>query len=111
VGSGRGWSRRLRFARRLARPSAPRTSLIPGSDGTAGHVDDLSARPPELKLFARIERLGGEEAALLAVPRESRTEEQYERLRAISAELDRVWERLRERAERLARGREAGRAP
>ena len=66
-------------------------------------VKDLSAIPPELELFARIEGLAGEEAALLAVARENRDREQHERLRAVSAELDRIWERLRERAERLGR--------
>jgi hypothetical protein len=62
---------------------------------------DLSPIPKELELFARIEGLVGEEAALLAVPREDRNRDQHERLRAVSAELDRIWERLRERAERL----------
>jgi hypothetical protein len=77
-------------------------SMIPGPDVAASHVEDLSPIPPELKLFARIEGLAGEEAALLAVSREHRTQEQHERLRAISAELDRIWEHLRERAERLS---------
>jgi hypothetical protein len=72
-------------------------------------VKDLSPIPPELELFARIEGLIGEEAALLAVARESRDREQHDRLRAVSAELDRIWERLRERAERL--GREHGSCP
>jgi hypothetical protein len=72
---------------------------------------DLSPIPAELELFARIEGLVGEEAALLAEPLEHRRQEQRERLRAISGELDRIWEKLRERAERLAesrRGRDEG---
>ena len=63
-------------------------------------VKDLSPLPPELELFARIEGLVGEEAALLTVAREHRDGEQHQRLRAVSAELDRIWERLSERAAR-----------
>jgi hypothetical protein len=37
---------------------------------------------------------------LLEVPHEKRNQEQHERLRAIREELDRIWEKLRERAER-----------
>jgi hypothetical protein len=62
---------------------------------------DLSSIPPELQLFARIESLVGEEARLLAEPLESRRREQRERLRVIADELDRIWEKLRERAQRL----------
>jgi hypothetical protein len=64
-------------------------------------ADDLSPIPYELRLFARIEGLVGEEAALLAIPHEKRRRDQHERLRAISAELDRIWEMLRERTHRL----------
>jgi hypothetical protein len=67
-------------------------------------VKNLSPIPPELALFARIEGLVGEEAAILAVPLHERRREQRERLHAISAELDRIWETLRERAERIAQG-------
>jgi hypothetical protein len=63
-------------------------------------IKDLSPIPPELELYARIEGLVGEEAAILAVAEEERRQEHHERLRAISAELDRIWEHLRERAER-----------
>jgi hypothetical protein len=70
-------------------------------------VKDLSPIPPELELFARIEGLVGEEAVLLAIPRERRDQKQHERLVALSAELDRIWERLRERVERLGRGHES----
>ncbi|MGZ6575845.1 MAG: DUF2630 family protein, partial [Solirubrobacteraceae bacterium] len=64
-------------------------------------VKDLSPIPPELELFARIEGLVGEEAALLAIPRRARKREQRNRLREISAELDRIWEKLQERAAHL----------
>jgi hypothetical protein len=57
-------------------------------------VKDRSPIPPELELFARIEGLVGEEAALLAIPREKRDQKQHERLLTLSAELDRIWERL-----------------
>ncbi|MGZ4175430.1 MAG: DUF2630 family protein [Solirubrobacteraceae bacterium] len=64
-------------------------------------VKDLSPIPPELQLFARIENLVGEEARLLAIPLQHRREVHRERLREISHELDRIWEMLRKRAERL----------
>jgi hypothetical protein len=57
---------------------------------------------PELRAYAHIEGLIGEEVALLAVPEADRTREQHERLHAVRTELDRIWERLRQRAERLA---------
>jgi hypothetical protein len=53
--------------------------------------------------FAHIEGLVGEEDALLRIPAEERTHEQHTRLRAIEHDLDRVWAKLRERAERLGR--------
>jgi hypothetical protein len=62
----------------------------------------MNAELPEEGLFARIEGLVGQEDALLRIPAQERTEEQHERLRSIARELDRVWEKLRERAERLA---------
>jgi hypothetical protein len=65
------------------------------------HVKDLSAVPEEIETFARIEGLVGEEAALLSIPRRTRNRAQRERLKAISAELNRIWSRLRERAESL----------
>ena len=67
----------------------------------ADEVKALSPIPGELELFARIEGLVGEEAALLAVQREHRRQKQHERLRAISDELDRIWASLGGRAERL----------
>jgi hypothetical protein len=68
-------------------------------------LKDLSPIPEELKLFARIEGLIGEEAALLAIPLQQRREEQRQRLKAISAELDRIWDCLRARARRISDAR------
>jgi hypothetical protein len=62
--------------------------------------DALAPEPADLKLFARIEGLVGEEAALLTIPARERGQHQHDRLREITAELDRIWEKLRERAER-----------
>ena len=53
----------------------------------------------EMALFARIEGLIGEEAALLAIPARERTKEEDGRLRRISDELDRIWASLRRRSE------------
>lgn len=64
-------------------------------------TDDFVPEPAELRLFAHIEGLVGEETALLAIPAKERTREQHDRLHAITAELDRAWEKLRERAARL----------
>jgi hypothetical protein len=66
-------------------------------------VSDIAPVPADVAAFARVERLTGEEHALLMIPAKERTREQHERLDSISAELDRVWQKLRERAERLAR--------
>jgi hypothetical protein len=76
-------------------------SLYAQAGLTPDKVRDLSPVPPELELFARIEGLVGEERALLAVPLEQRKQQQHERLRAIGDELDRIWEKLSERAKRL----------
>ena len=63
---------------------------------------DLASVPQDAGLFAHIEDLVGQEHALLLIPAHERTEKQRDRLRDIGAELDRITERLRERAERLA---------
>jgi hypothetical protein len=65
---------------------------------------------PELRAYAHIEGLIGEEVALMGIPEARRTREQGERLHAVRTELDRIWERLRQRAERLARAGPAGHA-
>jgi hypothetical protein len=51
-------------------------------------VRDLSKIPPGLELFARVEGLIGEEAALLPVPHEERQQEHHERLSVVAEELD-----------------------
>jgi hypothetical protein len=61
---------------------------------------------PELGLYARLEGLVGEELRLLSIAEEKRTEAEREKLRRIGEELDRMWNRLRERAERLRPGYE-----
>jgi hypothetical protein len=71
--------------------------------GPARTKDDLAPVPEGLRLFARIERLCGEEEALLAIPARDRSRQEHDRLRAIAEELDHAWERLRERAQRLGR--------
>jgi Protein of unknown function (DUF2630) len=63
--------------------------------------EDFAPTPEGLDTYARIEGLTGEERRLMAVAHDERTAEQHERLRAIGAELDRAFEKLRERAERL----------
>jgi hypothetical protein len=70
-------------------------------EGPTGPPEELSPRPPGLEEFARTEGLVGEEDALLRVPPEQRDEKTERRLKEVSAELDRMWEHLRQRAERL----------
>jgi hypothetical protein len=64
--------------------------------------DELAPEPAWLGDYARIEGLIGEEDALLRIPAHERSEAQKERLRSIGDELDRMWDALRRRAERLA---------
>jgi hypothetical protein len=59
----------------------------------------------DAEVFARIENLMGEEDALLRIPARDRSAHQHERLRLIGEELDRAFEKLRERGERRARAR------
>jgi Protein of unknown function (DUF2630) len=65
--------------------------------------EDFEPGSPDIELFARVEGLVGEEAALLAIPDKDRSPHHHARLKAIEEELDRVFEHLRERAERLGR--------
>ena len=58
----------------------------------------------QVDAYAHIEGLCCEEDELLEVAEHERTREQHERLHAIAAELDAVWERLRERAHRPGSG-------
>jgi hypothetical protein len=90
-------------------PTDRLVSFYPQAGVPPQDVKDLSPIPPELSLFARIEGLVGEEAAILAVPLHERSREQRERLHAVSAELGRIWETLRERTERIAHGHESSR--
>jgi hypothetical protein len=62
---------------------------------------DYVPEPRDLELFAHVEGLMGEEASLLAIPHEDRGQHHHERLKAIGEELDRAFEKLRERAERV----------
>jgi hypothetical protein len=80
-------------------------TLPPHPEFIGERLNELSPIPEELKLFARVEHMVGEEARLLAEPVERRKQEQRERLRAIGEELDRIFETLRERAERLGKKR------
>jgi hypothetical protein len=57
--------------------------------------------PSDFDSYAHIEGLVGEETRLREMAEQDRKAEHHERLRAVSGELDRIWERLRERAERL----------
>jgi hypothetical protein len=65
-------------------------------------------RKPDVSLLSRIEGLVGEEDALLLIPAKDRSAHQHDRLRSIGDELDRIWETLRRRAERLEAGPQAG---
>jgi hypothetical protein len=67
----------------------------------------LRSELPEAGVFAHIEGLVGEEDALLRIPAHERTAHHHERLSSIGAELDRVWEKLRGRAEQAAGGQPA----
>jgi hypothetical protein len=83
-------------------------SAFPGAEQPLQHGPDDPFRDRDLKLFARIEGLVGEEAALLRIPARERTEDQRHRLDGIGQELDRIFDALRERAERLGGHRPAG---
>jgi hypothetical protein len=78
-------------------------SMFGGAAETPPEGGQLVPEQSELEAYAHVEGLCGEEAALLEVPEHEREPHQHERLKAISAELDRVWERMRERADRLGR--------
>jgi Protein of unknown function (DUF2630) len=66
--------------------------------------DDRAELPADLGLFARIEGLVGEEQALLEIPARKRSEEQKDRLRDVTTELDRIAGVLRARAARAKAG-------
>ena len=64
---------------------------------------DVAPEPSQFDLYAHIEGLCSEEDRLLEIAEQERTQEHHERLRHLGAELDRAWEHLRARAERLGR--------
>jgi Protein of unknown function (DUF2630) len=66
-------------------------------------AEDINPPLPEKELYARIEGLIGQEIALLDIPARERTDAEHARLHEIGVELDRIFERLRERAENLRR--------
>ena len=76
-------------------------SAFPGGETRRPSSPGDFAEPAGLEAYAHVEGLCGEEDRLLEIAEHERTQEQHERLRAIAAELDRSWEHLRERAERL----------
>jgi Protein of unknown function (DUF2630) len=78
----------------------PRMSAFEGLEPQRGPKDFVPGSS-DLELFTRVEGLVGEEAALLAIPHEDRSQHHHERLKAIGEELDRAFEKLRERAERV----------
>jgi hypothetical protein len=67
-----------------------------------GGNEDRVPVPEEARLFARIEGLVGEEDALLTIPAKQRSAAQRSRLAEIGHELDRIFEKLRDRADRAA---------
>jgi hypothetical protein len=74
-------------------------------------LGDPAERAPEASLFARIESLIDEEHALLLIPAAERGRRGHERPREIEDQLDRIWEKLRERSRLLgqdARGTTGG---
>jgi hypothetical protein len=70
------------------------SSLEPEAERPEGPLE----HNPGASLFAHTEGLMGEEQALLLIPAQERKAHEHERLRAIGEELDRVYERLHERA-------------
>jgi hypothetical protein len=63
-----------------------------------------AADATDVTYFSHIEDLVGEEAALLAIPAHEREPHHHERLHAIASDLDRIFEKLHERAQRPATG-------
>jgi hypothetical protein len=82
------------------------TTAFPGADDPHAREQIAPERvpdSPDMKLFAHIEGLVGEEEALLEIPAKQRSRQQEHRLREIGAALDPLFEKLRERAQRLGR--------
>jgi hypothetical protein len=77
-------------------------STFPGGEGPL--MDEGPRHEyPGVEVFGHVEGLCREETELLEVAEHQRTAEQHQRLQAISEELDRTWEHLHERAQRLGR--------
>jgi hypothetical protein len=76
-------------------------SAFPGGEQPLEHAEPH--QHGDLALYGHVEGLCAEEAELLGIEDHERTTHQHARLRAISAELDRVWELLHHRAGRLGR--------
>jgi hypothetical protein len=75
------------------------TTAFPGADARRTPEDVAPPLPEGINLFAQIEGLVGEEHALLAIPPHKRSKAESTRLREIAETLDRIFDKLRERAE------------
>jgi Protein of unknown function (DUF2630) len=77
------------------------TSAFYGGESPGPREDLEEERTPAgIREYAEIEGLVGEEYALLEKPAEERSKAQHHRLREIEEQLDRVWHKLEERAEK-----------
>jgi hypothetical protein len=61
---------------------------------------EAEREPAGVREYAEIEGLVGEEYALVEKPAEERSAAEHHRLRDIQEQLDRVWHKLEERAEK-----------
>jgi hypothetical protein len=75
------------------------TAPFPGAEERRRLEDVAPPLDEGISLFAQIEGLVGEERALLAIPRHKRSKSDSTRLREIAETLDRIFDKLRERAE------------
>lgn len=75
------------------------TAAFPGAEKRRAPEDVAPPLPEGINLFAQIEGLVGEESALLAIPAHKRSKSESTRLREIAETLDRIFDKLRERAE------------
>jgi hypothetical protein len=75
------------------------TAAFPGAEGRREPEGVAPPLDEGIKLFAQIEGLVGEEYALLAIPAHKRSTSESTRLREIAETLDRIFDKLRERAE------------
>jgi hypothetical protein len=86
----------------MVQPGDTARAMARASDIEALARDDETGLPEELEAFARIEGLMGQEHALLSIPAEKRTDRERRLLEAVTAELDRIVGKLKERTERPA---------